>query len=80
MLMCVGISLSAEVADLRKRMEAIELKAKGKCIRLDGSDWSCFHLFSKHVSHNVSIATNERHQAAVTRWRYSLCLLAALFK
>jgi hypothetical protein len=39
MLMCVGISLSAEVADLRKRMEALELKAKGKCGSTRASDW-----------------------------------------
>ena len=36
---CVGMSVSAAVADLRKRMEAIELKAKGKCWSTRASVW-----------------------------------------
>ena len=72
--------VSAAVADLRSRLEELEVKAKGNTGSTPAADWHCFFVKTFPISHNVSIATNEHHQAAVTRWRHSLCLVADMFK
>ena len=79
------MSVSAEIAELKKELEVLKLKAYGKCGSTRVSDWkvptSIVLLFRKTfpISRNVSIATNEIRQKITVKWRHHRCLNVALF-